>query len=183
MSSVNDQTKINETKINVKEINKTKINESKINEMNDNQNDFSIFDENTKENEELAALFKPVKKRFKYTIYYNAFLIALSYKYGQNVNSLLKKYFPKRMRGIFNLILFATLHSFAFVFLLVGGNCLVLGLNPITFSRKHKEITERIIEQEGSNYDSVYDFFKGPIKKIEQSKVDGKSFNEKINKI
>ena len=81
------------------------------------------------------------------------------------------------------MILFATLHSLAFVFLLVGGNSVVLGINPITFMRKHKEITERIIELEGLDVDSFYDIFKGPIKKIEESKVDGKKYEEKINKI
>ena len=141
-----------------------------------------IFDENSQESEELAALIKPVRKRFKYTIYYNAIFMAVAYKYGQNVNTLMKRYFPNKMKGLVNLILFATLHSFAFCLLLIGGNCAVLGVNPFTFLKKHKAITDRIIEKEGLDISSISDLFKGPLKKISESKVDGKSFQETIKK-
>jgi len=105
------------------------------------------------------------------------------FKYGQNVNTYMKKYFKNRMKGIFNLILFATLHSVGICTLLIGGNCLVLGINPITFIRKHKEITERIIEKEGLDVDSVSDVFRGPLQKIENSKLNGKTFQDTINKL
>jgi hypothetical protein len=140
-----------------------------------------IFDENTKDNEELAALIKPVKKRFKYTIYYNALLIAGFYKYGQNINKVMKRYFKNRMRGVMNMILFATFHSLFFSLLLIGGNCMVLGINPISFIRKHREITERIIEKEGLDVDSLSDIFKIPLKKIEESKLNGKTFQDELD--
>jgi len=142
-----------------------------------------IFDENTQESEELAALIKPIKKRFKYAIYYNSLFILFMYKYGQNVNSYMKRYFKNRMKGIFNLIMFATLHSIGICTLLIGGNCLVLGVNPIAFIRKHKEITERIIEKEGLDVDTVSDLFKAPIQKIENSKLNGKTFEDSIKKL
>jgi len=142
-----------------------------------------IFNENSPESEELAALIKPLRKRFKYTIYYNALFLVVMFKYGQNVNTYMKKYFKNRMKGIFNLILFATLHSVGICTLLIGGNCLVLGINPITFIRKHKEITERIIEKEGLDVDSVSDVFRGPLQKIENSKLNGKTFQDTINKL
>ena len=140
-----------------------------------------IFDENTQESEELAALVKPVRKRFKYTLYYNALFLVGMYKYGQNVNNLMKRFFKKRMKGIFNLILFSTMHSVIICGLLIGGNCLVLGVNPISFARKHKEITDRIIENEGLDIDSISDLLRGPIQKIEYSKVNGKTFQDTIN--
>ncbi len=142
-----------------------------------------IFNENSPESEELAALIKPLRKRFKYTIYYNALFLVVMFKYGQNVNTYMKKYFKNKMKGIFNLILFATLHSVGICTLLIGGNCLVLGINPITFIRKHKEITERIIEKEGLDVDSVSDVFRGPLQKIENSKLNGKTFQDTINKL
>lgn len=139
-----------------------------------------IFDENTQESEELAALIKPVRKRFKYTIYYNALLLLGFYKYGQNVNFWVKKYFKRRLRGVMGIILFSTLHSLVFCGLLIGGNCLVLGINPIKFQRKYKEITDRIIEKEGLDVESLSDIFSAPIKKIEDSKVGGKTFKDEI---
>ena len=140
-----------------------------------------IFDENTSESKELDDLIKPIKKRFKYTIYYNALFLAATYKYGQNMNRNVRKYYPKKMRGVKSMVLFATLHSLGFMGLLVGGNCLILGMNPFSFMRKHREITERIIEKEGLDIDSFSEIFRGPIKKIENSKGDNKKiFAEKV---
>lgn len=141
-----------------------------------------IFEEHPEESEELAALIRPIRKRFKYTIYYNAIFLAVSFKYIQNVNYYMKKFFSNRKKGLLNLIFISTLHSFAFCSLLIGGNCLILGVNPIKLMRKHKEITDRIIEKEGLDIDSITDVFKGPLKKIEESKVDGKTFKDSISK-
>ena len=80
------------------------------------------------------------------------------------------------------MVLFATLHSFAFCFFLIGGNLLILGVNPVKFVKKHREITERIIEKEGLDVDSLSDLFKEPLKKISQSTVNGKTYEDTMKK-
>jgi hypothetical protein len=97
---------------------------------------------------EYKELFRPFKERLRYTIYFNTLLSIALFFYFKKATYYSEILYPNRRRGLHNLILISSLHAFAFTGLLFGGNCLVLGINPITFSRKYKELDRKMIAKD-----------------------------------
>ena len=97
---------------------------------------------------EYKDLFRPFKQRFRYTIYYNTLLSLGLFYYFKNAISIGEKYYPNKRKGFHNMILISTLHAIVFSFLLIGGNTLVLGINPIEFNKRYKELDRKMMEKD-----------------------------------
>ncbi len=97
---------------------------------------------------EYKELFTPIKKRLKYTFYYNVAVCSLSIIYAKNLGFYITKYFPNMGKGLLNLVLFSTFHAFAFSGILIGGNLAILGINPKKFMKKYREIDEKIMSND-----------------------------------
>ncbi len=93
-------------------------------------------------------LFKPFKERFRYMIYYNTLLSLGLLYYFKNALNIAERFYPNRRKGMHNLVLIGTLHCFAFSTALLGGNCLVMGLNPWEFHRKYKELDKKMMTKD-----------------------------------
>jgi hypothetical protein len=97
---------------------------------------------------EYKELFRPFRERFRFTIYYNTLLSIALFFYFKKATYYGEKFYPNRRRGLHNLILISTIHALLFTGLLFGGNCLMLGINPITFSKKYKELDRKMIQKD-----------------------------------
>lgn len=143
-STINNKSVINSESISsIFETNSQKVNENKKEYLMESfVNDEDLI-------KEYKDLIDPIKRRGKYTLIYNTILCYASFQYAKNIDIYLIKYLPKNRKiNLGNLMWLSLLHCFAFSTLLIGGNCLVLGVRPIKFLKKFKEINERILEKD-----------------------------------
>lgn len=94
---------------------------------------------------EYKDLFTPIKKRLKYTFYFNVGICTFSLMYAKNLGFYLSKYFPNMSKSLLNLVLFSSAHAIGFSAILIGGNLAILGVNPKKFMAKYREIDEKIM--------------------------------------
>jgi hypothetical protein len=94
---------------------------------------------------EYKDLFAPIKKRLKYTFYFNVAVCTFSLMYAKNLGFYLSKYFPNMSKSLLNLVLFSSVHAIGFSTILIGGNLAILGVNPKKFLAKYREIDEKIM--------------------------------------
>jgi hypothetical protein len=90
-------------------------------------------------------LIRPLKERFRFMIYYNTLLSLGLLYYFKNLLYIAERFYPNRRKGLHNVVLIGTLHCFGLITLLLGGNCLALGLNPREFHRKYKELDKKMM--------------------------------------
>ncbi len=144
----NDFTSIqNEDKIfqnNIKKLD-DQTQKKKIEEINKKEYLIEHYVEDEKIIEEYKELFAPIKKRLKYTFYFNVALCSFSLIYAKNLGFYLSKYFPNISKSLLNLVLFSSLHAVGFSAVLIGGNLAILGINPKKFLAKYREIDEKIM--------------------------------------
>jgi hypothetical protein len=133
--------------------NKEKDNEQKLIKSNNNNNNnkeylIEHYVDDPEIIKEFKELFNPIKKRLKFTFYYNIAICFLSVLYAKNLGFYITKYLPKINKGLFNLVLFSSCHAFFFSGLLIGGNLAILGINPRKFMSKYKELDEKIMSKD-----------------------------------
>lgn len=124
---------------------KEEIDKKKIEEINNKEYLIEHYVEDPEIVKEYKDLFQPIKKRLKYTFYYNVAVCAISVYYAKNLEFFLSKYFPKMKKGLMNLVLFSSFHAIAFSAILIGGNFAILGINPRKFMDKYREIDDKIM--------------------------------------
>ena len=99
---------------------------------------------------EYHNLMTPLKKRAKYTFFYNMTILGIAMWYSKNIVYFTAKFFPKRRRGSVNLVMLSLIHSIGFMSILVIGNMLILGVSP-SWYRKYRILDEKILTQDGDN--------------------------------
>lgn len=133
--------------------------------------------------QEYKELFAPIKKRLKYTFYFNVAICTLSLMYAKNLGFYLSKYFPNMSKSLLNLVLFSSVHAIGFSAILIGGNLAILGVNPKKFLAKYREIDEKIMATDPYKDLTLQGFIEGVSegfnKKIE--KENGDENNSKDN--
>lgn len=73
------------------------------------------------------------RKRILYLIPFNFFAMWGTIKYFQNIQSIAKKYWPKRQKAsIGNFFLIGTAQAIFFTTFYIGGSLAILGINPFT---------------------------------------------------
>ena len=72
------------------------------------------------------------RKRMLFLIPFNFFALFATIKYFQNIQGIAKRFFPNKKRAsIMNFFLVGTFQAFFFTGFYIGGNLLVLGINPL----------------------------------------------------
>ena len=130
-------------------------------EYNKNQKTKFLADDYVKDPEllkEYHDLMTPVKRRMKFTFFYNMTMLGVALWYSKNIVYFTAKFFPNRRRGTGNLILLSLIHSVTFMSILVFGNMVILGTSPAWF-RKYREIDNKMIGQDGQNDLTINMFF------------------------
>lgn len=108
---------------------------------------------------EYKELFKPFKQRGRYMLFYTTFLCIGLFYYAKNVTYYAEKFYFNKRKGIHNLFLLSIAHSLGFTFLLIGGNCLIMGINPRKFYQKYRELDEKILSKDPNPDMTVDEFF------------------------
>jgi len=123
---------------------------------------------------ERKELIEPIKKRLKYTVFYDLCWFLGLIVYCRNINYYSVKYFPKRRKGIGNLLLVSAIHTIGFVVTLAIGNLLVLRVNPYTFYIKSRDLNKRLIESDPYKGIAFKEFMLkyAEIEEIEEKKRD-----------
>ncbi len=98
--------------------------------------------------DEVKELNRPINNRLKYTVFVDVLWFMGLIIYARNTQYYAEKYYPKKRRGIGNLLLISAFHCTMFVTTLFLGNCLALWTNPITFWKKSKDLNQRMIESD-----------------------------------
>lgn len=117
----------------------------KISEINNKEYLIEHYVDDQEIIKEYKDLFSPIKKRLKYTFYYNVGVCTISLMYAKNLGFYLSKYFPNMGKSLLNLVVFSSIHAIGFSTILIGGNLLILGINPKKFIAKYREIDEKIM--------------------------------------
>ncbi len=136
---------------------------------------------------EYKDLFAPIKKRLKYTFYFNVAICTFSLMYAKNLGFYLSKYFPNMSKSLLNLILFSSLHALGFSAILIGGNLAILGVNPKKFLTKYREIDEKIMATDPYKDLTLQGFIEGVSegfnKKPEKASANGEGNSNTTNNI
>jgi hypothetical protein len=98
--------------------------------------------------QEYTDLHKPFKQRFKYTIFFDLVWFMGIVLYARNANYYASILYPKRRKGVGNLILISGIHCIAFMSTLVLGNFVMLRINPFSFWKKSRDLNKRMVEQD-----------------------------------
>lgn len=124
--------------------NSNKIKETK------NSDDYEYYIEHFVKDEDLIReykeLYAPFKNRGKYCLFYSTLILLGSYKYCQNINFFMNKFFPNRKSTFGNLLKISLIHTSIFTILFFSGNIFALGINPKEFYRKMKIIDKKMID-------------------------------------
>lgn len=107
---------------------------------------------------EYKELHDPIKKRGKYCLVYSSIVMFLSFKYIQNLQYYTNKFFPNRGKGFMSLMWISSIHSLTFSFILLAGNLVVLGINPVTHIRKFKALDEKMLASDPNSNMTWTDF-------------------------
>lgn len=107
---------------------------------------------------EYRKLNEPIRKRAKYTLYFNTLFIFMSYHYVRHIPRITKKYFVKKF-NMANVFLISNLHTLFLMSIFFLGNSLVIGVNPFTWIQKRKEFEDKFIDKE-SDTKMLNDFIK-----------------------
>ena len=124
--------------------------------------------------DEYKELFRPFKQRGRYMLFYTTFLCIGLFYYAKNVNYYAEKYFAKQRKGLHNLFLLSIAHCLGFTFLLIGGNCLIMGISPNKFMKRYREIDEKILAKDPNLDMTVEEFFTVMNKEFFQKKDNNK---------
>lgn len=175
-TSINTNTHISETVLqNYSPIlAKLDIENQKIEEINKKEYLIEHYVQDERIIKEYKELFAPIKKRLKYTFYFNVAICTLSLMYAKNLGFYLSKYFPNMSKSLFNLVLFSSAHAIGFSTILIGGNLIILGVNPIKFLNKYREIDEKIMATDPYKDLTLQGFIEGV--------SEGFNLNRKIEK-
>lgn len=119
--------------------------EKKIEEINNKEYLMEHYVDDPEIIKEYKDLFSPIKKRLKYTFYFNIGVCSLSVLYAKNLGFYIGKYFPNFKKGLLNLVLISSFHAIAFSAILIGGNLAILGIQPRKFMQKYRELDEKIM--------------------------------------
>ena len=109
---------------------------------------------------------KPIRNRFKYTLFWDTLVIYMSFQYVKNLDYYLDKFFPKRVNTFGCLMKVSSLHTFTFFALIIAGNCAILGIRPIKWLKKTSELNRRMNES-GNNPNMTWGEFKAIIEKTQ----------------
>lgn len=120
----------------------------KIEEMNSKEYLMEHYVQDEQIIKEYKELFAPIKKRLKYTFYFNVAVCSFSLMYAKNLGFYLTKYFPNMTKSLLNLVLFSSVHAIGFSAILIGGNLAILGVNPKKFLAKYREIDQKIMSND-----------------------------------
>ena len=125
----------------------TPLNQLKLEDLERKQLlEYFVNDENLLK--EYRDLHKPLKQRFKYTVFFDLVWFMGILLYARNANYYGTILYPKRRKGVGNLILISGIHCIVFMSTLVAGNLLMLRLNPFSFWKKSRDLNKRMVEQD-----------------------------------
>lgn len=132
--------------------------------------EYFIGDENLLK--ERRELIKPIKQRFKYTVFFDLAWFVGLLLYCRNINYYSAKFFPNRRKGLGNLILVSGIHTIMFISTLALGNLIMLRVNPLEYYRKSRDLNNRMIESDPYKGISFKDFMVkySEIEEIEEKK-------------
>jgi len=130
---------------------------------------------------EYKELFEPIKKRLKYTFYFNVALCTFSLMYAKNLGFYLGKYFPNMSKSLLNLVLFSSVHAIGFSAILIGGNLAILGINPKKFLAKYREIDEKIMATDPYKDLTLQGFIEGVSEGFNKKSVENGNTNDANN--
>ena len=87
------------------------------------------------------------RKRILYLIPFNALAMWGTIKYFQNVQSIAKKYWPKRQKAsIGNFFFIGTAQAIFFTTFYIGGSLAILGVNPFSLFKSSDETQPQLTE-------------------------------------
>jgi hypothetical protein len=97
---------------------------------------------------EYKELHKPFRTRGKYTIFFDTVMIFILFNYAKNAKYYGDILYPNRRKGFGNMLFISLLHCFTFMGVLFTGNILILGINPVHWIKKYKEVDKKIWSQD-----------------------------------
>ena len=97
---------------------------------------------------EYKDLHKPFKQRLKYTAFWDILWFLGIVLYSKNIGYYQSLYLPNRKKGMGSLMFLSLAHCLAFMTTLAAGNCLILGINPVSFWKKSKDLNARMVEND-----------------------------------
>jgi hypothetical protein len=117
---------------------------------------------------------RPFKQRFKYTVFFDVIWFMGIIVYARNVNYYASKFYPKKRKGLGNLLLISFFHCGLFVVSFALGNLIILGINPVSYYKKKKILNEKLLENDPCKGMSMKEFMLmySDIQELEEKKAE-----------